>query len=797
MKRRRPWLYFAICALGLPLYLWAFLEQAHQGTVSPADLPSGLAFPVRLGGSEADSPGELRFLAEGRAAGTAVVLVPAAGESFPLTLPRNLSLPTVLITLVSGLFFWAVSALVFAPRTLAASAVRDFFWCTFLYGLAIMIGGIRAPAPGAWPIAALGILQLVCLAVLPIVFVHLTLVFPRRQPLLDRAPALIPVLAALTAGLILWQSVAFLRYAPSPRPALYRALALPMTIADATLVAEVLAGLAILSGASRRLELTREQAQVKWLLWGFAVGVTPYVFLRTLPQLCGFEPPFGPSFDRIFEMAIPVAFIFAVVRYRFLDIDIIIRRSVIYALLALFMVAVYLGFGILIGQRVETLPPRSLILAIAIGAGAGLMFQPLRRAIGRGVDRTLFKLSHGYGQALAAFSGRLTHVHAQQELLRTVDEFLGGTLHVQQHAVLLREKGELLSFGKVKPEAIPQLAQEPWPLCESTLAAAGSTSTPELEDERFPAALSGAGIVLVEPLHAGTEIAGFVLLGRKQTERRFVDTDLELVRATAAEAGRTLERIRLVQTADEEAYARRRAEELDRLKSDFLSRVAHDLRTPLASIAWSTDNLIDGIPGAVSAPQQEYLRSIKASAGHLGRLVSNLLEISRLEQGRIRLELGPVALDAVVGEALLTLRPLADEKHVALRFVAGDPRPVHGSAEKLLEVVLNLADNAIRFSPPGAAVEIGTARAPDGLQELTVRDHGPGLGTADPQALFERFYQGPGSPHAPQQGFGLGLHIVKSYVELMRGTVTAGNHPEGGAVFTCCLRCAEGPEGDS
>ncbi|MFH1143775.1 MAG: HAMP domain-containing sensor histidine kinase [Candidatus Eisenbacteria bacterium] len=805
MERRRPWLYFAICALGLPLYLFAFQHQAREATLSDRDLPPGFSFPARIGlregaqevtAWEVASAAELRLLAEGRTAGTPVVLTPAGnGNAFHLSLPRNLSLAGIAITLVSGLFFWGVSAFVFASRA-HSGTVRSFFWCTFLYGQAIMIGGIRAPGSAEWTVILLGIAQLAALAALPVIFVHLTLNFPRRQPVLDRYPLLMRAMIVLAAVLVAWQGYTFLRYVHSPRPDLFRTLAVPLTIADGVLVAEVLAGLFVLGYTGRSLELTRERAQSKWLLWGFAVGVTPYVFLRTLPQLAGLRPPFGPGFDRLFEMAIPIAFIFAVVRYRFLDIDIIIRRSVIYASLAGLMTALYLGFSIFLGRFVEELPPaRSLAVAIAIGTGAGVMFQPLRRMIGRAVDQTFFKLSHGYGRALTLLAHRLADVHGQADLARMVDEFLAQTLDVRDHAVLLEEKGEWLGYGNVG--AVARFAGR---LAADCTAFPGSTSMPEVECERFPAELAAAGFVLQQTVRAGSVRAGIILLGRKHSERRFVEPDLELIHGAAAEAGRSLERIRLIQTADEQAHARQRAEEMDRLKGEFLSRVAHDLRTPLASIAWSTDNLLDGIAGTLAPQQIEYLRSMKASAGHLSRLITNILEISRLERGATTLDLAPVQLGTIVEEALLTIRPLADAKRLSLAYCCGDDRPVHGNAEKLLEVVLNLLENAIRFSPAGGGIEIETLAgraaetgSAENTQVLTVRDHGPGFGDIDPPLLFERFRQGARSPHAQQQGFGLGLHIVKSYVTLMRGTVEARNHPAGGALFTVTLPLAQPP----
>ncbi len=800
MKRVGPWFHYAVCAVGLPLYVWAFHLQTQLSAL-PADFPpSGTAYPVHLEGEglppslcgqAAGSRAELRFLAESLPPGTRLTVVSPEGRSASANLPRSLSLPGLIVTCASGLLFWIGSTFFFAPRATSAP-VRDLFWSTFCYGLAIMIGGIHHPACRGWPMTLTSLLQITCLAVLPPIFVHLTLIFPRRLPVLDRARWLMPALWAMAAGLVTWQAIAYLRYFSVSAPPRFAALKAPASVADALLVLQVLAGFVILFTAGRRLELARERAQVKWLLWGFAVGVTPYVCLRTLLELFGVAAPFGPAFDRVFELAIPIAYVFAVVRYQFLDIDIIIRRSVIYAILALLMVCLYLTFVVIIGRRVEGIPPETaLILAMAIGVGAGVMFQPLRRAIGQGVDRTFFKLTHEYGQALGALTRRLTRVHAQADLVRVTDAFLAETLRPQKHAVVLAEQGEVIGFGNVPPELMPALSTAAVALPPRTSAAPSATSLPEIEVDPLPAAFARAGVVLAAPLQVDAVTTGAILLGRKETERRYVEPDLGLLADAAREVARALERIRLVQTAAAEADARRRAEELDRLKSDFLSRVAHDLRSPLASILWSTDNLLDGIAGTLGEGQAQYLQSVKVSASHLNRLVSNLLDISRLEQGRVRIDLNPVNLSDVIDQALPTLRPLAEQKGVILQVDLRDPRPIQGNAEKLLEVVLNLVDNAIKFSPRGGTVEIRVEPAPRGQPELSVRDRGPGLGGVDPELLFQRFRQGVGSPHAPQQGFGLGLYIVKSYVELMHGEVSARDRGGGGAVFACTLPPAD------
>jgi signal transduction histidine kinase len=131
-----------------------------------------------------------------------------------------------------------------------------------------------------------------------------------------------------------------------------------------------------------------------------------------------------------------------------------------------------------------------------------------------------------------------------------------------------------------------------------TVAAPGTTSRPELESDEFPQELLASGIRIASPLHTDDGLLGIILIGNKVLERRFVEEDLKLLESARDHAVVALERVILVQWVAEEANEQRRLKELERIKSDFFSRVAHDLRTPLTSIHWTIQNLLDGVVGA-------------------------------------------------------------------------------------------------------------------------------------------------------------------------------------------------------
>lgn len=791
MSRSRLWVYYVLSVLALALGVLGIQRQFRLSALPEEFPPHHMEFPASFQGVPVATSEEISFLTELIPPGTSVEVRSASGVLYEATLQAAHPPAFLIATLISGLLFLGVAMFIFAPKVRNA-AVRDFFWCFLLVSLVVLIGGVYFPRDPPLFDGVLNILQLISIALLPLLFVHLTLAFPRRNPVLDRLSWLMPTLWLLAAIVIVWQSYAFIRYFRYPQPDHAVALSLPQLVADGLLVVQVLAACAVLFWNTQRLELTRERKQTKWLLWGIIVGVTPSVFLRRLPQLVGLAPIIGPHLDPVFELAIPFAFVFAVVRYQFLDIDIIIRRTIIYASMAAVLVVVYLALGVVLGRELERSWPRWIwALLIALGLVAGIMFNPLRKAIGRWVDRAFFKIQHNYSQWLQTLEQELQTVTGEEQLAQTLSRVLSDTLGPRHHAVVLRHREKTHVAGDMpRDEAILWLDIYGRGLrsLSGTLAAPHITSLPEIESLEFPTGVGTARIVMLQVIQRDADCFGVVLLGHKSTGRRYVEPDIQFLQGVADVAGASLERIGLMQAVAEETMARRQLDELNRMKDEFLSRVAHDLRTPLASITWSSDNLLDRVLGDLNESQAEYIQSIKTSAGHLNRLVNNLLEITRIEQGATELELSPVDMSAVFEEAIGSMTPLAKEKGVELRLVVGEgSAPVRGHSGKLVEVAINLLDNAVRYAPENSTVDVTLESAGGGRQVFRVRDHGPGLGEIDGDTLFDRFKQGVPSPHSGKHGFGLGLYIVKSYIEIMGGEASAENHPGGGAVFACHL----------
>lgn len=234
-----------------------------------------------------------------------------------------------------------------------------------------------------------------------------------------------------------------------------------------------------------------------------------------------------------------------------------------------------------------------------------------------------------------------------------------------------------------------------------------------------------------------------------------------------------------------ERAARRSAEQANRVKDEFVATLSHELRTPISAILGWSHQLRTAAPQGDLAHGLEVIeRNTRAQA----RMIDDLLDMSRIVAGKLRLEVHAVDLPAVIGAALDSLRPAAEARSIRLvQVLDPDAGPIKGDPNRLQQVVWNLLSNAIKFTPKGGRVQVTLARVASHV-EITVHDTGKGIGAEFLPQVFDRFRQEDASISRSHAGLGIGLAIVKHLVELHGGSVRAESEGEGkGATFTVTL----------
>jgi CheY-like chemotaxis protein len=214
----------------------------------------------------------------------------------------------------------------------------------------------------------------------------------------------------------------------------------------------------------------------------------------------------------------------------------------------------------------------------------------------------------------------------------------------------------------------------------------------------------------------------------------------------------------------------------------------------LSSIKGYLQNLLDGLTGPVNDRQTSYLGRMLENSDRLIRMIDDLLDLTRIESGRLELEAGAVDLEACLVEAVEQLRPLASAKRQTLAVsCACGGTVVWADRDRVIQVVVNLGQNAIKFTPERGVITVAAERLGECLARIAVLDTGPGIPAGQAERIFDPFFRAQHRQRSGPKGLGLGLSIVKTLVELQGGTVSAGNHPGGGAeiAFTLPVRSAE------
>jgi signal transduction histidine kinase len=225
-------------------------------------------------------------------------------------------------------------------------------------------------------------------------------------------------------------------------------------------------------------------------------------------------------------------------------------------------------------------------------------------------------------------------------------------------------------------------------------------------------------------------------------------------------------------------------------KDQFLSHVSHELRTPLSSIHQFVSILLDGLAGPLSAEQREHLEVVIRGANQLHSMISQLLEAARAETGKLRIEPRCIVVDNVIQQAVRMMGAAAQAKEIVLEFVA-DSRIglVYADPARVLQVLLNLLDNAIKFTPTGGSVTVEAALvdADPGCVYISVADTGQGISPESKTLIFERMYQDPNSVDSSRKGLGLGLYIAQELVRLHSGRIWVESQLSQGSTFSFTL----------
>jgi signal transduction histidine kinase len=288
--------------------------------------------------------------------------------------------------------------------------------------------------------------------------------------------------------------------------------------------------------------------------------------------------------------------------------------------------------------------------------------------------------------------------------------------------------------------------------------------------------------ILAVPLLRENHILGGLAVNRKRAGA-FDPQVIDLLKTFATQSALAIQNARLYREIEVKS---RELEAASRHKSEFLANMSHELRTPLNAIIGFSEVLSERMFGEINEKQAEYIGDILNSGQHLLSLINDILDLSKIEAGRMELEISDFDLPGTIENTLTLVRERAVRRGITLgRTVDGRLGTIRADERKVKQVLLNLLSNALKFTPEGGTIDVRAA-ANDGAAEISVTDTGVGIAPEDQAAVFEEFRQ-VGTASKKVEGTGLGLAISRKFIELHGGRIWVESQVGSGSTFAFTL----------
>ena len=727
---------------------------------------------------------DLEFLKIQKAIGDHVTLVleddgKSQKQDVKLVLFYDRSLP--LYYLLSGLFCFITGIVVFLLRSDDRRA-WTYYWMSFAFGSAIVISGGFYCLQKSWLSFIPGVLYYLLYPLAAAILFHFSLYFLKHEIKLWKLVIYIPSLVFVCV--LEWL---FLSTGLNLSIEIHRIYQSVFDLHRFYLVVYVFLSVATLIISYRKAGLEEEKAQIKWIFYGLFVGLGPFILFYQLPQVLGRNEWLSEEFSTLFFILVPLAFAFSIVKFKLMDVELVINRSLVYFTLTIFTVGLYL-FSVNLIQNVVSrffAAPRTAISVIA-ALLAAVAFHPARKKIQNFVDKAFFRMSYDYRKVILSFNekayeevnrGRLIDLFLQKVKDALPLESIGIFIYAFDSGKqkLLIAKNERKDLDSLAPLSLEM---------DKVFARKNAVRTEENMDFSRERLLEEKEIEMCIPLSfKSSDLTGFLSLGKKKSGEKFSRDDIDLLLAMSRDLALNLERIRLLEEVIYERVEKEKLSDLIRLKTEFISSVSHELRTPMSSIRGLAEILQEG-KIKEKAKQEELIRLVATESSRLSRFLHNILDFGKIEQDKKTYNYQKVELQSVIKEVVQLFQYRSDSDEFVLNTeMPGKSLFLKIDQDAVMQALTNLLDNAIKYSSDEK--EIVVELVPKEKQvEIRIKDKGIGIPAGEQKKIFEGFYRHAEANRHSTKGVGLGLKIVKHIMRAHGGEIHVESQPGEGSTFS-------------
>ncbi len=548
-----------------------------------------------------------------------------------------------------------------------------------------------------------------------------------------------------------------------------------------------IAGIGNIIRAYKRTDSSEERNRLEWIFWGFAISSFPFLLLYILPQLLFSKYLVAEEYTTIFFIALPFSFGVSFIKHHLFNIRLLIKRTIVNFIFSVIIAITYFIIVILAAEIIhDTILSTEHFIIVVITLIIAMAINPFRNRLKTFIDRLLFKAHTEYSNIQSDIAQRLQYSISREEIFSAVLETINFFLPVEQCIIYRQENGYLLPVNRINEESnetLPILTDEITSIISHPATAVQSIIHTEnkktiLIDNDLQTKI---GCELFVPIKSEQiPIFGAVGISRVKTHDRFDSEEISLLCMICDRAAEHLERLEMLETMFREKEERTRAEELNKLKSYFVSYVSHELQTPLTSIRMFSELLQKNV---LSKKGKEQLEIITGESDRLSRMVNNLLDGSRIESGLKEYHFEICSLDDIVSSVLKKMSYMIKKHGFSIHY--SPPRSIitiGADKDAIEQAVINLISNAIKYSTKNKYIHVSLKKN-KGFGICSIHDKGDGILKKNIPLLFDRFYRLPEHQNTVK-GVGLGLSLVKHIIDAHGGKIEVQSTIGKGTTFT-------------
>lgn len=758
-------------------------ESILISDIASADLAPFLAIGDRLlsvGTVQPRNTFELQFVADTKKRGDSIVVVIERGtekiHTTTVLLPFYDSVRFILLTFFVGIVMLVLSGLL-------VYSIPHEPLVHYLHNIIVALSTALMLTWGSIDGSALSIAAVVLFFTSYILFGFIFLLFCHALWKPDSSRSQWRTFSMYAAVILFAGWISYLYISSSTPISLerYRIFSEHLFVLRLFVVIAVCCGMVLLIIALGKKSAPEEATRLRWVIGGIIAGGLPYTLFGIIPVTFFGVDAFAEELSTLFFLLVPLCVSVAFIRYNLLNLRSFVRRHRVYTVfrLLIYLCIVFIA-GILAGHLYGIDRFDSYVVVALIAGSIVALLLPAGKKFEQYVDERLFETKLNFRKILKDAVAELHHSLDDRALFHTLLTIIHSHLPVRVSTLYQNIDGTIRQIESIgtndvdidmTADAVHSFASN-----DSAIVQIGTGNMNELQyDYALLIRHSSGGI------HA---VIGLIMEMRRET---LEDEDRDFLSSLAVETSQMLERFRLQEEIILKKNEARRLEEMNALKSFFVSSVSHDLRLPLTSIRMYAE-MLDTAAASSARKKRAFIRTILGETGRLTRHIENILDINSIERGRFQFTFSPVDLRIVVARTLQAMEYEIKRYSARVRTALPNMPIVVSADEAAVEhVVMNLLSNAMKYTSRSPKISI-TVKKAGSAAAISVADNGIGIPYNERANIFEKFYRvnnGNASTHTG--GTGIGLSVVKYIVAHHNGTIRLKSSVRKGSIFTVSL----------